>query len=115
MIGGRVTSKDDAPDAADKADLRAAYDRGRSDERAQRKHHPVLMTLTVIAALIGVTLLVLAAVNGSFGRAGGVVDEKLSVAADRAQPAMRDAAANADQSLRNAGQAVKDRTSDSTG
>ena len=87
-----------------KADLREAYERGRRDERAMRKRHPVLMTFTFIAAAIGVVLIALAAVNGSFSTAGNVVDKNLAVAANRAEPAVRDAAANAGQAVRDVGQ-----------
>ena len=54
-----------------RADVREAYERGRRDERASRRRHPVFMTFTFIAAACGVVFLVLAAVNGSFTRAGG--------------------------------------------
>jgi predicted anti-sigma-YlaC factor YlaD len=90
-----------------RADLREAYERGRKDERASRRRHPVFMALTFAAALVGVVLLVLAAVNGSFTQAGGVVDETLSVAVNRAEPQVRDAASQAGQSLKDAGQSVK--------
>jgi hypothetical protein len=95
-----------------KADLREAYERGRRDERAARKRHPVLMTLTVIAAAVGLALMALAAFNGSFGRAGGVVDQNLSVAANKAEPAVRGAASDAGQALRDAGQTAKTTTQD---
>ncbi|WP_334161118.1 hypothetical protein [Phenylobacterium sp.] len=93
-----------------KADLREAYERGRRDERSARKRHPVLMTFTFIAAAVGLALMALAAFNGSFTRAGGVVDQNLSVAANRAEPAVRDAAADAGQALRDAGQSAKTET-----
>lgn len=64
-------------------DLREAYERGRRDERASRRRHPVGMTLTFAAAAVGVVLLVLAAVNGSFGRGGDFVDQNLAIAANR--------------------------------
>ena len=109
MIGGRLDQDHRAPDALDKADLREAYERGRKDERAARKRHPLMMTVTFLLALVGVALLAMAAVNGSFGRAGGVVDQQLNVAADRAAPAVNEAASNAGQSLRDAGAAAKAR------
>jgi hypothetical protein len=109
MIGGRLDKDQRASDALDKADLREAYERGRRDERAGRKRHPLLMTVTFLLALVGVVLLAMAAAQGSFGRAGGVVDRQLSVAADRAQPAVDEAAANAGQGLRDAGAAAKAR------
>jgi hypothetical protein len=109
MIGGRVDKDQRASDALDKADLRAAYERGRSDERAARKRHPLLLTVTCLLALVGVLLLAMAAAQGSFMRAGGVVDRQLSVAADRAQPAVNEAATNAGHSLRDAGAAARAR------
>ncbi len=109
MIGGRLHKDEGAPDALDKADLREAYERGRRDERAARRRHPLLMTITFLLALIGVALLALAAVNGSFAAGGGFVDDKLNIAADRAGPALSQAASNAGQSLRVAGQSAKSR------
>lgn len=106
MIGGRPG--DDARtaelgDTSDlRADLREAYEHGRRDERARRKRHPLGMTLTFAFALVGLAILVLAMMNGSFGRAGDVVDHGLSIAADRAP----DAAASAGQSMRDAAQGV---------
>ncbi|WP_374469192.1 hypothetical protein [Phenylobacterium sp.] len=102
MVGDRR----DAPADDLKADLREAYERGRRDERATRKRHPVLMTLTVIAAAVGLALMALAAFNGSFSGAGRVVDKNLTVAADRAEPAVRDAASNAGQAIQGAGRSV---------
>ncbi|MDB5453751.1 MAG: hypothetical protein JWO33_2329 [Caulobacteraceae bacterium] len=102
-------------EAAARTDLREAYERGRQDERASRRRHPMFMTFTFIAAAAGIVLLVMAAVNGSFGRAGGVVDQNLAVAADRAEPAVREAASDAGQSLRAAGQSVKDKAAEPAG
>jgi hypothetical protein len=89
------------------ADVREAYDRGRKDERAARRRHPVFMTLTFAAAICGVALLALAAVNGSFSAGGRVADQNLSAAVNRAEPQVRDAASQAGQSLRDAGAAAK--------
>jgi uncharacterized membrane protein YdbT with pleckstrin-like domain len=65
-------------------DLREAYERGRRDERSSRRRHPVGMTLLFLAAAVGVIVLALAALNGSFGGAGQAVDASLSAAAARA-------------------------------
>jgi hypothetical protein len=95
MVGARVDDENriDPQDAhAIGADLREAYERGRRDERASRRRHPIFMTLTFVAALVGVVLLALAAVNGSFATAGAVVDQNLSMAANQAGPQMREAA-----------------------
>jgi hypothetical protein len=90
-----------------RADLKEAYERGRKDERASRRHHPVLMGLTLVAALAGVIILGLAALNGSFAAAGAAVDQNLHVVVNRAAPQVRGAAAEAGQSLHDAGVAAK--------
>jgi putative intracellular protease/amidase len=98
-----------------RADLREAYERGRKDERSARKRHPLLMTLTFAAAAVGAVVLTLAAVNGSFSSAGGVVDQNLDVAVKRAEPQVKDAAAEAGQSLKEAGNSVKAKVAGSGG
>ncbi len=89
------------------ADVREAYERGRKDERASRRRHPVFMTLTFAAAACGVTLLALAMINGSFAGGGSVADQSLNAAVNRAEPQVRDAASQAGQSLRDAGVKAK--------
>nr|MEA2799384.1 hypothetical protein [Phenylobacterium sp.] len=96
-----------------RADLREAYERGRRDERASRKRHPIFMTFTFIAAICGVVLLALAAVNGSFTRGGDVADQNLQAAVNKAEPQVRGAATQAGQSLRDAGEAAKAKASGS--
>lgn len=102
MVGQSIESDRDRREDLERADLREAYERGRRDARASRKRHPMLMTFTVVAALVGVVLMALAAVNGSFGGAGKVVDQNLSVAADRAEPAVREAASEASRAISDA-------------
>jgi hypothetical protein len=110
MIGGRLDKTDRTPDALDKADLREAYERGRRDERAGRKRRPLVMGATFLLALVGLVVLAMAAVTGSFTRAGGLVDQQLNVAADRAAPAVRQAASDAGRNLRQAGESARSRT-----
>ena len=88
----------------DTSDLKEAYRLGRKDERARRKRHPLLMTVLVLLALAGAAFLALAALNGSFRDAGQVADHNLSVAAARAEPAVRSAADEAAESLRSVGE-----------
>jgi hypothetical protein len=116
MIGARLDSDFDDRAArpvdpldvkAVQADVREAYERGRADERASRRRHPILMTLTFVAAICGVALIALAAANGSFSRGGSVADENLQAAVNKAEPQVRDAASQAGQSLHDAGQAAK--------
>jgi hypothetical protein len=87
---------------ADRADLRAAYERGRADQRATRKRHPVFMTFLFVAAAVGAIVMGLALVNGSFGGAGKIVDQNLTVAADKAEPVVRDAASDAGKAVSDA-------------
>ena len=115
MIGGRPGDDAKTADTLEKADLREAYEHGRRDERARRRRHPIGMTITFALALVGVVILGLAIWNGSFGRAGQVVDQSLSIAADQAAPMASQAAANAGQSLRDATGSVRARTSDAAG
>ena len=116
MVDARVDADDrtaamnraadlDAKEA--RADIREAYDRGRKDERASRRRHPIFMTFLFVAAICGVVLVALAAVNGSFSRGGDVADRGLQSAVNTAEPQVRDAASQAGQSLRDAGQAAK--------
>lgn len=86
----------------ERSDLRQAYELGRRDARRARKRHPVLMTLTVVAAAIGLIVVALAIMSGSFGGAGAVVDQNLSTAADQAEPVVRGVAADAGEVLRDA-------------
>ena len=98
------------PESLDDSAVRAAYRRGRDDERRARKRHPVLMTLTVCAALVGGAVLALAAMEGSFAGAGGKVDTGLNVAAERAEPAVREAASDAGAAISSAGEKTADST-----
>ena len=77
-----------------------AYERGRRDDLADRPRHPVMMTLLFVPAAAGVILMGLAAIHGSFGRGGAVADQNLAVLSQRAKPVVRDAASNANQTLR---------------
>jgi hypothetical protein len=111
MVGGRAGDDSKAPDTLDKADLREAYERGRRDERAKRKRHPIGMTLTFAAALVGVVVLALALVNGSFEAAGQTVDRQLAIA----RPVASQAASSAGQQLRDVADQAKAKASNAAG
>lgn len=73
-------------------DLKAAYERGRREERA-RHHRSPFLTLTVgAAALVGGATLVLSALHGSFAGGGASIDHGLSAAVRNGGPALRDMA-----------------------
>ncbi len=97
-----------SPPSNERAELREAYELGRKDAKTSRKRHPVLMTLTLVAAAVGVVVIALAIINGSFGSAGTVVDQNLNTAAQQAEPVVRDAASDAGAALKDA--ASSDRT-----
>jgi hypothetical protein len=107
MLRRRLDGGPDTLAAEDAADLQAAYERGRRDERARRKRHPVAMTLMVCVAAAGALVLAVAAREGSFGRGGQVVDHNLAVAADRAEPMVRDAVTDAGAAVQDAGRNVR--------
>lgn len=96
-----------ATPAVSDAAIKAAYERGRRDERAARKRSPLLALAVVSAALVGGASLVLAAKEGSFQQGGAVMDASVTTAAREAGPALRQAADGAGQGL----QEVKDRLS----
>jgi hypothetical protein len=96
------------PDAPSVKDVRSAYDRGRRDALRSRKRHPAAMTLLFVAAAVGVAVLGYAAYSGSFGVGGERLDQDLAIAADRAEPMVRDAARGAGQALTDATRSSND-------
>jgi hypothetical protein len=99
----------------DPDDLQAAYDRGRRDERRPRTRPPRGMTLPFAAAAGGVVALVRAAPNGSFQRGGAALDRNLEVAADRAEPVVRDAVSDTGDAISATGRDMKEKAADSAG
>lgn len=91
-------------------DVKRAYERGRRDEGARHKGHPILALGLFAAAAIGVGAVYLAAQQGSFSRAGQLVDNHLAVAADKASDTSQVAAnavSTAGQDVQAAGQTLK--------
>jgi len=83
-------------------ELRDAYDRGRRDEASRHHRNWLWVIVEALLALVGVIILVLAALNGSFERGGRVVDEQLSIARVEAGPTIRNAASDAGTAIQNA-------------
>lgn len=98
--------------AATAQELKAAYEQGRRDERADRKRHPVIMTALVALAAVGASLVTLAAVNGSFTGGGRVADQQLAAAASQAAPVIEDAASRTGEAARDAGSDLRDKSRD---
>ena len=84
------------------ADLKAAYERGRREERARHKSHPIFGLAVALVAILGAGMLFLAAREGSFSNGGAVVDRQLASAAGEAQASARHAAGSVTESAQNA-------------
>ncbi len=96
-------------EAATAPDIDEAYRRGRRDERAARKRHPVLMSGLFVLAAAGAALITLAATKGSFSDGGEVADASLNAAAAQAQPVVEEAVLSAGDAARDAGAAIRDK------
>ena len=92
-----------------RADLEAAYRRGRRDGK-RRGRHPILAFIGFVAAAATALVIYLAAQTGSFAGGGAVVDQHLANAAQRAQSPFRNAAQNVGNALETAGQSLKQRS-----
>lgn len=93
-------------DVATAPDIDGAYARGRADERAARKRHPVIMAVLFVLAAAGAFLIGLAAYNGSFSDGGEVADRSLNTAATNAAPVVENAVAKTGEAARDAGAAI---------
>lgn len=93
---------------ADQPELKAAYERGRHDERHSRQHHPFIALGVVVLAIAGAWLLFLAAREGSFARGGVAADQNLTTAAQEAKPVLRQTG----EAIKDAGVTLKDKSQD---
>lgn len=84
------------------ADVRDAYKKGRQDEKARRKSHPILALVVFALALVGAVMLFLAMREGSFSGAGKAADANIAVAAAEAPGVARNAATEVGEAARNA-------------
>lgn len=87
------------------SELRAAYERGRKEERARHRRSPFLVLGLVAAALVGAASLGLAVVNGSFREGGAVMDAGVTTAAREAVPTIKKGAAAVQDTLSSDAQA----------
>lgn len=94
--------------AAYNADVKHAYEHGRQDERSRRRRgFGPLSFLVLVAAVIGVVLIVFAVQQGSFSAGGAVVDNKLDQATSSVAPAIDNAASKTGTAMETAGQDLK--------
>jgi hypothetical protein len=85
---------------------------GRLAERRRHHGHPLLKLAVAVVAVAGAAVLALAAREGSFSRGGAVVDHNLAVATDKAQVSAANAAAQAGQAVKDAGDTLGKKVSD---
>ena len=81
------------------ADVEAAYEKGRRDERSRHRSHPILTLVVAVIALVGGAMIFLAAREGSFAQGGRVMDAQLATASQTAQVATQDVARDAKTKL----------------
>ncbi|MDP1875528.1 hypothetical protein [Phenylobacterium sp.] len=102
-----------SPVGVDPREVERAYEQGLGEGRRierRRRSHPVRNLMIGLVALAGGVMLGVAAWHGSFGKGGEVVDQKLAVAADRAEPTLRAAADEAGAVLGGAGRDLQTAT-----
>jgi hypothetical protein len=87
------------------AALRAAYERGRREERARHRRSPFLVLGLATVALVGAASLGLAALNGSFREGGAAMDAGVATAAREAVPTIKKGAAAVQDTLSSDAQA----------
>jgi hypothetical protein len=95
--------------AATRADLDAAYRRGRRDGR-RRGRHPILAFIGLVASAATALVIYLAVQTGSFANGGAVVDQHLADASQRVQSPFKTAAMKVGNALETAGQSLKQRS-----
>lgn len=117
--GGRPLPRDADPQTAapapGRAELSAAYEKGRKDESRRprrRRGSPLFSFLILIIVAAAAGLVYLAAQNGSFAGGGAVVDSHLSQASQSVQAPFKRAADKAGDALENAGQKLKQNAGD---
>jgi hypothetical protein len=90
-------------------ELHDAYERGKRDQRAASKNNPILTILVVLLAILGVTLAVLAAMNGSFREGGARFDRMLGGLGGEAREVGVQAQDAAGEAAQDAGAALQER------
>jgi hypothetical protein len=95
-----------------RAELDAAYNRGRWEEAKRRHGSGFFSFLILLVVAAAAMLFYLAAQNGSFANGGAVVDRNISQATQTVQAPFKRAAEKAGDTLENAGQNLKQRAGD---
>jgi len=93
--------------AATRAELDAAYERGRARRRRPRGVSPLFTLVVLIALVVAGALIYLAVQQGSFSGGGAVVDQKLDQVAKTVDAPIKNAAIRTGSALQNAGERMK--------
>ena len=88
------------------AEVRDAYERGRKEERARRKRHPILGLIVFVLALVGGIMLFLAIRDGSFTAGGQAADQQVAVVQEKAPAVLATAGDKAEEVARSVGDKV---------
>jgi len=89
---------------ASRAEIQAAYDRGRARRRSAS---PLVSLVMLIAVVVAGAFIYLAVRNGSFSNGGAVVDNSLDKVAQTVDAPLKNAAENTGAALQKAGQKLK--------
>jgi flagellin-like protein len=92
---------------ARRAELEAAYERGRVRGRPRRGASPLLTLVLLLAVVVAGVMIYLAIQNGSFSNGGAVVDQKLDQVAKTVDAPIKNAAITTGSALQDAGQRLK--------
>lgn len=96
-------------------DVRAAYDKGRLDERASRRSHPIITLLVVLLAIVGALVIWLVVRNGgSLTRAGVDGDNQAAHIKAEAPGAINQGVQTVGHAARSVGQSVHQSTASSS-
>lgn len=112
---GGQTHAEVAGPAPGRAELSAAYEKGRKDEMRRprrRRGSPLFSFLILIVVAAAGIMVYLAAQNGSFAGGGAVVDQHLTQASQTVQAPFKRAADKAGDALESAGQKLKQNAGD---
>jgi hypothetical protein len=90
-----------------RADVDAAYNKGRWDEARRRQGHPFFSFLVLLVVAAAGMMVYLAAQGGSFANGGAAVDNRISQASQTVQAPFKRATAKAGDALERAGQNLK--------
>jgi hypothetical protein len=92
---------------SDRADINAAYERGREHERRRGRGSPIFGLVVLCAIVVAGGLIYLAVRHGSFTGGGAAVDRSLDSVARTVDAPIKNAAENAGEALQKAGRQLK--------